>query len=160
MTNAFLAPGKRAPAFTLMSDQGEKVRLTEHRGRWVVLFFLPQRLTPTCRRQVQEFQAAEGSFGDHGAVLLGVCPVDAERQAEFRRCNRIDFPMLCDRDAKLAIRYGVYRERRTSARTYMGIVRSTVLIDPSGRVAHLWDNLRVNGHVARVLDRLKEELQD
>lgn len=160
MSNAVLAPGKRAPAFTLKSDQGEEIRLTQHRGRWVVLFFLPQSLTPSCCAQAKDFQDAAKEFSSSGAVVLGVSPSDSQRQAHFRSCNNLGFPLLHDRDAKLAIRYGVYRERKTSARTYLGIVRSTILIDPSGKVTHLWDNLRVKGHVARVLQRLKEELQD
>jgi len=160
LSNAVLAPGKRAPAFTLTSDQGDKIRLTEHRGRWVVLVFLPQSLTPSCCAQAKDFQSAAKDFTALGAVVLGVSPSESGRQADFRSCNRISFPMLHDRDAKLAIRYGVYRERKTSARTYLGIVRSTILIDPSGKVTHLWDNLRVKGHVSRVLQRLQEELQD
>ncbi|MHC4823187.1 MAG: peroxiredoxin [Planctomycetota bacterium] len=160
MSNAVLSPGKRAPAFTLTSDQGDKIRLTEHRGRWVVLFFLPQSLTPSCGVQAKDFQSTAKEFAGLGAVVLGVSPSDSNRQAEFRDCNRLGFPLLHDRDAKLAIRYGVYRERKTSASTYLGIVRSTLLIDPSGKVTHLWDNLRVKGHVARVLQRLRQELQD
>lgn len=160
MTNSVLAPGKRAPAFTLQSDQGERVRLTEHRGRWVVLFFFPKAGSPTCTRQMHEFQVTAAEFRKLGAVLIGVCPDPQERLGTFRKGNGLRFPLLHDRDAKLAIKYGVYRERKSSARDYFGIVRSTFLIDPSGRIAHLWDNLRVKGHVARVLTRLREEHQN
>lgn len=160
VTNSVLSPGKRAPAFTLQSDKGERVRLTEHRGRWVVLFFFPKALSPTCRREVLDFQAAATEFQKLGAMVLGVCPNPLERLSQFRKDCRLGFPLLHDRDAKLAIKYGVYRERKSSARDYFGIVRSTFLIDPSGRIAHLWDNLRVKGHVARVMKRLQEEHQN
>ena len=157
--NPVLAPGNRAPAFTLPTDSGEKVRLTEHRGRWVVLFFLPLALTPSCSLQAKEFQKESEKFMNLGAVVVGVSPSDHQRHSEFRKKNRLDYPMLHDRDAKLAIRYGVYRERKNIVRNYLGIVRTTVLIDPAGKVAHLWDNLRVKGHVDRVYTRLEEELQ-
>ncbi|MFK5956861.1 MAG: peroxiredoxin [Planctomycetota bacterium] len=159
MTNPVLAPGNRAPAFTLPTDGGGRVRLTEHRGRWVVLFFLPPALTPSCCLQAKEFQSTADKFWDLGAVVVGVSPSEHHRHLEFRQKNNLDFPLLHDRDAKLAIRYGVYRERKTSVRNYFGIVRTTVLIDPAGKVAHLWDNLRVKGHVGRVYSRLEEELQ-
>lgn len=159
MTNPVLAPGNRAPAFTLPTDSGEKVRLTEHRGRWVILFFLPLALTPSCCLQAKEFQKEADKFMNLGAVVVGVSPSDHYRHAEFRKKNKINYPLLHDRDAKLAIRYGVYRERKNNVRNYLGIVRTTVLIDPAGKVAHLWDNLRVKGHVGRVFNRLEEELQ-
>jgi len=159
VTNTVLAPGKRAPAFTLQSDKGERVRLTEHRGRWVVLMFFPKAASPTCTRQMLDFQATAAEFQGLGAMLLGICPEAKEKLAGFREGCSLGFPLLHDRDAKLAIKYGVYRKRKTSARDYFGIVRSTFLIDPSGRIAHLWDNLRVKGHVSRVVARLREERQ-
>ncbi|MDA0668144.1 MAG: peroxiredoxin [Planctomycetota bacterium] len=159
VTNPVLAPGNRAPAFTLPTDSGEKVRLTEHRGRWVVLFFLPLALTPSCCLEAKEFQKQADDFMNLGAVVVGVSPSNHVRHSEFREKNKLSFPMLHDRDAKLAIRYGVYRERTTNVRDYLGIVRTTVLIDPAGKVAHLWDNLRVKGHVGRVYARLEAELK-
>jgi len=160
LTNPVLFPGNRAPAFTLPADSGDKVRLTEHRGRWVVLFFLPLTLTPSCCLQAREFQKEADKFGNLGAVVVGVSPSNHMRHSEFREKNKLNYPMLHDRDAKLAIRYGVYRERKTNVRNYLGIVRTTVLIDPAGKVVHLWDNLRVKGHVSRVYARLEEELQN
>ncbi len=157
LSNPILAPGKRAPAFTLPSDQGQTVRLTEHRGRWVVLFFFPRSLSPTCCQEVCDFQKALPDFQQLGAVVFGVNAEEHERHAEFRHVCKLSFPLLRDRDAKLAIRYGVFRERKTSGRRYLSLVRSTFLIDPSGKVCQLWDNLRVKGHVVRVLAKLREE---
>ncbi len=160
MANPVRSAGDRAPPFTLHDDPGRRVRLTELRGKWVVLSFLPKAMSATCTAQACALQEAHEEFLAMGAEVLCAGPDDAVRQRLFRESHELAFPLLIDRDAKLASRYGVFRERRTGGRSYAGMVRATFLIDPSGRISQLWDNLRVKGHVPRVLDRLREELDE
>ncbi len=157
MANPLLEVGRRAPAFTLKDDRGERVRLTEWKGRWVVLFFYPKAMTPGCTTEARDFEALRSEFEAEGAVLFGLSPDPVEKLAEFREREGLGMPLLADRDARVAARYGVWREKRNYGRTYLGLVRSTFLLDPAGRIAALWDNVRVRGHVAKVLDRLREE---
>ena len=159
MANSVLQAGDRAPAFTLPTDDGSRLRLTEHRGRWLVLYFYPKDFTPGCTTQACDFQAALGEFEAAGAMVLGISPDTVESHAEFRDSCGIEFPLLHDRDAKVARRYGVWREKRHSGRGYLAIVRSTLLLDPSGRIAQIWDNVRVKGHVDKVLAWLQRELE-
>lgn len=159
MANSVLRAGDRAPAFTLPADDGGRVRLTEYRGRWVVLYFYPKDFTPGCTRQAKAFQGALDEFEGAGAVVMGIGPCPIESHAAFRAACGLDYPLLHDRDARVASRYGVWREKRGNGRSYVGMVRSTLLLDPSGRIAQLWDNVRLKGHVAKVLARLERELE-
>ena len=158
MANQVLRAGDRAPAFILSGDDGERVRLTEYRGRWVVLYFYPRDFTAGCTAQACAFRDSEKAFAEVGAVLLGIGPDEVESHARFRTELGLGFPLLHDRDARVASRYGVWREKRTGGHRYLGLVRSTMLVDPSGRIAQIWDNVRVKGHVDRVLTGLHEEL--
>lgn len=158
MANEVLNSGDRAPAFTLPADDGSKVKLTDFRGRWVVLYFYPRNFSPTCTRQACDFRDRHESFVAAGAVVIGISPDPVERHALFREEIGLDHLLLHDRDARVAARYGVWRERRAAGRSYLGLVRATMLLDPSGRIVQIWDNVRVNGHVDRVLHGLREEL--
>ncbi len=156
MANPLLAEGLRAPAFTLPSQDGERIRLTGFRGRWVVLYFYPKDMTPGCTLEACEFRDRAAQFKRRGAVILGVSPDDSASHQEFLRKYKLPFPLLVDRDSKIAARYGVWREKSNYGRKYMGIVRSTFLIDPSGKLARIFDNLRVKGHAEKVLMTLKD----
>lgn len=159
MANTVLDVGKRAPAFTLPNAQGERTRLTDLRGRWVVVYFYAKDQSNGCAVQARNFRDAFTEFKKLGAVILGVGADCQESHAAFIKQEKLPFNLLVDRDSKLAIRYGAHREKGRSGFRYHGIVRSTFLIDPSGRIVHIWDNLRVKGHVERVLKRFTEELQ-
>ncbi|MAW59744.1 MAG: thioredoxin-dependent thiol peroxidase [Planctomycetes bacterium] len=159
VANPSLEEGKRAPAFTLPSTEGGSFRLTEHRGRWVVAYFYPKDLTPGCTTEAENFRDALASFEDLGALVVGISPDPLERHERFVEKHDLNFPLLVDRDAKVASKYGVWRTKKNYGREYLGIVRSTFLIDPSGKVARLWDNIRVKGHVEKVLAALEEELE-
>lgn len=159
MANPILDAGKRAPAFTLPSTDGEKFRLTEHRGRWIVVYFYPKDLTAGCTTEAQDFQAALDRFEAHGAVLVGISPDPMSQHEKFADKLGLSFGLLSDRDAKVATKYGVWRTKKNYGREYLGIVRSTFLIDPSGKLARVWDNIRVKGHVEKVLHALSEELE-
>ncbi len=160
MPNPVLREGKRAPAFTLPATLEDRVRLTELRGRWVVLYFYPKDLTNGCTNQAKDFRDHLGEFEQHGAVVLGVSPCDLGRHERFTAEAELNFPLLVDRDSRVALKYGVWREKNNYGRKYLGIVRSTFVIDPSGRIAKIFDNVRVKGHVAKVLTALEEKLAE
>lgn len=157
MANPILEEGKRAPAFTLPSTDGEKFRLTEHRGRWIVVYFYPKDLTPGCTTEAENFRDQLAAFEDQGAVVVGISPDPMSQHEKFAAKLDLNFELLTDRDAKVASKYGVWRTKKNYGREYDGIVRSTFLIDPSGKIARIWDNIRVKGHVERVLQTLQEE---
>jgi peroxiredoxin Q/BCP len=159
VANPLLDAGKRAPAFTLPSTDGEKFRLTEHRGRWIVVYFYPKDLTAGCTTEANDFQAALTQFETLGAVVVGISPDPMTQHEKFAAKLDLEFELLSDRDAKVALKYGVWRTKKNYGREYMGIVRSTFLVDPSGKIARVWDNIRVKGHVDKVLQALTEELE-
>ncbi len=159
LASLLLQPGQRAPAFTLPADDGEPFRLTGCRGQWVVLYFYPKDHTPGCSAEACAFRDRMRDFSKAGAAVLGVSPDGVESHARFRKSLSLNFPLLCDRDARVAAKYGAWREKQNYGRKYLGIVRATFLIDPAGKIAASWDNVRVKGHQEKVLARLREELQ-
>ena len=157
MSNPVLQEGGRAPAFTLPATGEGRVRLTELRGRWVVLYFYPKDMTPGCTTEAQDFRDHLEAFEELGAVVLGVSPDELDRHEQFAEREGLEFPLLVDRDSRVAAKYGVWRQKVDYGRKYLGIVRSTFLIDPSGKLVRSFDNVRVKGHVAKVLACLEEK---
>ncbi len=157
MANHVLKVGQRAPAFSLKSDDGALHRLTDYKGQWVVVYFYPKDMTPGCTTEACDFRDDLREFQRAGAAIFGLSPDPAESHARFRAAHKLNFPLLSDRDSKVAAKYGVWREKLNYGRSYMGIVRSTFLVDPAGKIAVSWDNVRVKGHAAKVLARLREE---
>lgn len=157
MANHVLKPGLRAPAFTLRAHDGEPFRLTSCKGQWVVLYFYPKDMTAGCAAEACDFRDGMRDFTRVGATVIGISPDGVESHARFRRSLGLNFPLLADRDARVAEKYGVWREKQNYGRRYFGIVRSTFLIDPAGKIAATWDNVRVRGHRDKVLARLHEE---
>jgi peroxiredoxin Q/BCP len=127
--------GTPAPDFELESDAGTKVRLSEFRGRPVVLYFYPRDDTPGCTKQACGFRDAYGEYGQRGAVVLGVSPDDVASHAKFKEKYGLPFTLLADPEHEVAERYGVWGEKSFAGKKYMGIIRSTFVIDPEGNVA-------------------------
>ena len=152
----WIEPPKKAPAFTLTADDGEKVRLSELSGNPVVLYFYPKDDTPGCTKEACAFRDMGAKFKKLGAVVLGVSPDDSESHAKFRDKYKLNFPLLVDRDHKVAEKYGAWREKNMYGKKSMGIQRSTYLIDANGKVAKLWKRVKVDGHDEQVLEALKE----
>ena len=154
-TAAIPAVGDPAPAFTLPDDSGTLRDLEAERGRWLVLFFYPKDFTPGCTSEVCEFRDLSAEFEAAGATVWSVSVLDAESKARFKAEHGLTFPLLADADHAVAERYGVWVEKKNYGKTYMGIARTTFLIDPEGRVAHVWTKVSVDGHAADVLARLR-----
>ena len=144
-------PGKKAPAFTLKDQHGTATRLTDLAGRPVVLYFYPKDDTPGCTTEACDFESLLPRFGSHKAVVLGVSILDEASKARFAGKHHLTFPLLADPDHAVAEKYGVWQKKTRYGRSYMGIVRTTYLIDRDGRVAKRWDNVKVDGHADDVL---------
>ena len=143
-------PGKKAPAFTLKDQSGKTHKLSEYAGRPVILYFYPKDDTPGCTQETCEFQTALPRLKTAKAVVLGVSILDEKSKAKFAKKHGITFPLLADADHEVAEKYGVWQEKARYGRKYMGIVRTTYLIDPAGKVARRWDKVKVEDHAAEV----------
>jgi len=144
-----------APDFTLLSDSGEQVRLSQFRGSPVVLYFYPKDDTPGCNREACAFRDLKQDMEKLGAVVLGVSPDTVESHQKFREKFKLNFPLLADVDHAVAEAYGAWREKVRFGKKSMGIQRSTFLIDADGVVRKVWKNVQVDGHDAQVLDALR-----
>jgi peroxiredoxin Q/BCP len=147
--------GDPAPGFTLPANGGRALSLSDYRGKKVVLYFYPQDNTPTCTLQAIDFSGKAAAFKKAGAVVIGVSPDSVKSHDRFCVKHDLSIPLVADEDHMAVDAYGVWREKTTFGRTYMGVVRSTFLIDKDGRIAGIWDNVRLKGHVEGVLDAVK-----
>ena len=148
--------GQRAPAFTLKNQDDEKVSLTKLKGSWVVLYFYPRDDTPGCTTEACDFTAGLAGFRKLDAVVLGCSPDSTESHAKFRAKHKLKIPLLSDPDHQVMEKYGAWGEKTLYGRKSLGVLRSTVPIDPAGKVAHHWKNVRAKGHAEKVAERLKE----
>jgi thioredoxin-dependent peroxiredoxin len=146
--------GKPAPDFELQNDSGESVKLSDLRGRPVVLYFYPKDDTPGCTTEACEFRDAYNVFRERGVEVLGVSPDDVKSHEKFKTKYELPFPLLADPDHAVAEKYGVWGEKKFAGKTYYGINRSTFIIDAEGKVARAMMGIKAAGHAAKVLDSL------
>jgi thioredoxin-dependent peroxiredoxin len=146
--------GKPAPDFELESDSGETVKLSDFRGRSVVLYFYPKDDTPGCTTEACEFRDAYDVFRERGAEILGVSPDDVGSHGKFKTKYELPFTLLADPEHEVAEKYGVWGERSSYGKTSMGITRSTFIIDPDGNVARAMRGIKPAGHASEVLGSL------
>ena len=149
---ALIDSGRKAPAFALTDQDGRTHRLADYAGQPVVLYFYPKDDTPGCTQESCEFQAGLGALKKAKAVVLGVSILDEKSKSKFAAKHGLTFPLLADADHDVAERYGVWQEKARYGRKYMGIVRTTYLIGPDGKVARRWDKVKVDGHAAEVIE--------
>jgi peroxiredoxin Q/BCP len=146
--------GEPAPDFELQSDARETVRLSDLRGRSVVLYFYPKDDTPGCTTEACEFRDAYDGFRERGIEILGLSPDDVTSHERFKSKHELPFTLLADPDHRVAEAYGVWAERNFAGKKYMGIKRSTFVIDPDGNVARAMLGIKPAGHAAAVLEGL------
>ena len=151
-----LAVGKKAPAFTLASSDGGKVKLSDFAGKIVVLYFYPRDNTPGCTIEAEGFRDAVPALKKLGAVVLGVSKDSIESHCKFRDKYKLNFPLLTDADGKVLEAYGAWGEKVLYGKKSMGIIRSTVLIGKDGKVVKHWPKVSVKGHVEDVVEAVKE----
>ena len=143
--------GAKAPDFTAVAHDGSKVRLSALKGRPVVLYFYPKDDTPGCTVEACGFRDAHAAFGRHKAVVLGVSPDSPRSHVKFREKFGLPFTLLADEDHALAEKYGAWREKSMYGRSYMGVARSTFVIDRTGRIAKVFTAVTPAGHDREVL---------
>lgn len=148
--------GAAAPAFSVQDDRGQTMTLSQFQGKPVVLYFYPKDDTPGCTREACAFRDRSADLAAEGAVVLGVSPDDVASHAAFRDKFSLNFPLLADPDHAVAESYGAWRQKQNYGKTYMGVQRSTYLIDRMGKVAKLWKSVTPEGHDEQVLKALRE----
>jgi peroxiredoxin Q/BCP len=153
---SLIEPGRKAPAFSLKDQQGTTHRLSDYAGRPLVLYFYPKDDTPGCTQEACEFEAQLPALARKKAAVLGVSILDEKSKARFASKHGLTFPLLADADHAVAEKYGVWQEKARYGRKYMGIVRTTYLIDRDGTVARRWDKVSVTDHVAEVTAAVKD----
>ena len=156
MPNAPLRTGGKAPAFTLPEENGRKTALKDLAGQWVVLYFYPKDDTPGCTTEACQFTSALTQFHKLGARVLGVSPDSPESHRKFIAKHKLALALLSDPDHKTIARYGAWGEKSMYGKTYEGVIRSTVLIDPQGRIAAHWPKVKPDGHAEEVGAKLEE----
>jgi len=152
----WIEPPAKAPAFSLKATHGKTVKLSELKGKPVVLYFYPKDDTPGCTREACAFRDRSSELEALGATVLGVSPDDVASHKKFTDKFSLNFPLLADTDHKIAEIYGAWREKNMYGKVSMGIQRSTFLIDSSGAVVKVWKKVSVDGHDQQVIDALKE----
>ncbi len=148
--------GKKAPAFTLLDQDGAKRKLSEFAGRWVVLYAYPKDDTPGCTREACDFTAGLSGFEKLDATVLGISRDTPESHAKFAKKHALKVTLLSDPDHAVLEAYGAWGEKVLYGKKSVGVIRSTVLIDPAGKVAHHWKKVKVDGHAEAVRAKLAE----
>ena len=146
-----LQVGDRAPDIEIPTDSGEAFRLSEMKGQRVVLYFYPKADTPGCTVEACEFRDGIKAFGKKGAAIVGVSPDKPAAQAKFKQKYDLPFTLLADQDKAIAEAYDVYQEKNMYGKKVMGIVRTTFVIGPDGKIERIYHKVKAKGHAAEVL---------
>lgn len=161
---ALIEPGRKAPAFTLADQDGNKHALKDFAGKPLVMFFYPKDLTSGCTTEACDFRDLAKDFGKAGAAVVGVSILSSKSKKKFADKEGLSYPLLADDrededgkpDPVVAAKYGVWVEKSMYGKTYMGIQRTTYLIDADGKVAQRWDKVKVSGHADEVLQAVRD----
>ena len=151
MSDTRLSPGDTAPDFTLTSDTGDEVSLSGLRGRKVIVYFYPAAMTPGCTTQACDFTDSLESLRGSGYEVLGVSPDKPAKLAKFRERDGLGITLLSDPERETLLAYGAFGEKKLYGKTVEGVIRSTFLIDPKGKIARRYSSVKVDGHVDAVL---------
>ena len=148
---SLLKVGDTAPAFELLNEDKQTIRLSDFAGKKVVLFFYPRANTSGCTTEACGFRDNYSAFEDKDVVILGMSPDEVKDQKKFQEEHSFPYHLLADSDHAVAERYGVWGLKKMYGREYMGILRTTYVIDESGKIAHLFENVKPLGHSEEVL---------
>ena len=156
MSAAQIREGAKAPGFNLMDQDGAEVSLSDFKGRWVVLYFYPKDDTPGCTTEACEFTEGIEAFEALDAVVFGCSPDSPDKHRKFIAKHDLGVRLLSDPDHEVMEAYGAWGEKSMYGRVTVGVTRSTVMIDPEGRVAHHWKRVKAKGHAEKVRERLQQ----
>mgnify|MGYP003580738689 CR=1 FL=1 len=148
--------GNSVPDIELVADNGEKTRLADYRGKYTVLYFYPKDMTPGCTTEACDFRDQYQSFADVNAVILGVSRDRKEKHQKFKEKHDVPFQLLVDDEHELAEAFDVWKLKKNFGKEYMGIERSTFIIDPEGTLIKEWRKVKVKDHVQEALQYIKE----
>ena len=149
-----LEEGSKAPKFDLESDSGDNASLGDFAGQWLVLYFYPKDNTPGCTREAQAFTEAGARLKKLGAAVVGVSKDSVASHCGFKEKIGIEFPLLSDKDLAVRKAYGAFGTKTMYGKKVEGVIRSTFLIDPAGKIAKTWRGVKVDGHAEKVVDAL------
>jgi peroxiredoxin Q/BCP len=152
---AVLKVGDTAPGFTLPSAAGDKVALSDFRGKKVILYFYPKDDTPGCTREACSFRDNMASLTNKGAVVIGISADSVESHQKFTTKYDLPFILLSDSKKEVLTKYDVWKKKSLYGRTFLGIVRTTYIIDEKGKIAHIFPKVKVDGHTEEILALLK-----
>ena len=155
-TDEGLKVGQKAPDFTLLNDEGQKVKLSDLKGKKVVLYFYPKDDTPGCTKEACAFRDGSEETRRRGAVILGVSVDSVESHRKFKKKYDLNFPLLADTDKKVVGAYRVWKEKSMYGKTYMGVERTTFIIDAQRTISHIFPKVKVDQHFDEVADALDE----
>jgi len=147
-----LKEGLKAPAFSLPTDGGGKIRLADLQGQNVVLYFYPKDMTPGCTTEAIDFSGHAAAFKKTNTLVIGVSKDSVERHDKFKAKHDLTITLASDESGAMLEKYGVWQEKKLYGKVFMGIVRSTILIDAEGKIARIWPKVRVKGHADEVLE--------
>ncbi|WP_223703464.1 thioredoxin-dependent thiol peroxidase [Sutcliffiella deserti] len=150
--------GKQAPDFTLMANNGETVKLSNYKGKNVVLYFYPKDMTPGCTTQACDFRDNHEDFSELDTVILGVSPDPQAKHEKFIDKHGLPFLLLVDEDHTVAEQYDVWKLKKNFGKEYMGIERSTFIVNKEGQIVKEWRKVKVKGHVEEALTYIKDNL--
>ncbi len=150
--------GMIAPDFSLLANNGETVKLSNYRGKNIVLYFYPKDMTPGCTTEACDFRNQHEQFHEVDAVILGVSPDPVDRHMKFVEKYSLPFLLLADADHEVAEAYGVWQLKKNFGKEYMGVERTTFVIDKEGKIAKVWRKVKVKGHVEEALNFIREQL--
>jgi len=153
---AKLEPGKKAPSFDLPSDGDGRIKLSALKGQKVVLYFYPKDDTSGCTQEAIDFNGLRKQFEKANTVIIGVSPDSVKSHDKFKAKHELDFDLVSDESKTMLEAYGVWVEKSMYGRKYMGVERTTVLIDDAGKIAQVWKKVKVPGHAKEVLAAAKE----
>lgn len=150
-----LKVGDKVPDFCLPNQDEEEICFRDIKGKWIVLYFYPKDNTPGCTTEACDFTEALPDFEELDAIVLGVSPDSPEKHRKFIEKKKLAITLLADEEKELCNLFGVWQLKKFMGKEYMGVVRSTFIINPDGEVAALWTKVRVKGHVDAVKEKLK-----
>jgi peroxiredoxin Q/BCP len=153
-------PGDRAPEVALQDEHGVVHHLADRRGTWTVVYFYPKDDTPGCTTEACGFRDAHDDLSGMDAVVWGISPDGADSHVAFRAKFGLPFTLLSDPDHEAATAWGAWGEKLNYGKTYTGIIRSSFIVDPEGRIARAWPRVKTDGHAAAVVEALREARGD
>lgn len=152
-----LKEGDKAPDFCLPDQNNKEVCLKDFKGKWVVLYFYPKDNTSGCTMEAMDFSQNLDEFKKMHAVILGVSPDSTKSHVNFMQKHKLTVTLLSDSEHQVLEKYGVWQKKKMYGREYYGVVRTTFLIDPEGKIAHIWEKVKVKGHAEEVKCELRDK---